>query len=85
MSSFGMVPLKEIFSMLKKCAPGHTVEKHKHYFWVSYKGAVYRSLPTGKHGKRKGRADIEVGHVRKMIRHLEIDLKCAKKHLPILR
>ena len=41
---------------------------------VEYNGRTYRSLP--KH------PDIELGHIRKMIRHLGINRDCASKLIP---
>lgn len=55
--------------MLEKCAPGHTVKLGTHSYKISYNGKTYGALP--KFG------NIELGHVRKMARHLGI-LDCAK-------
>lgn len=58
--------------MLKECAQGATVRVSTHSRVVSYGDRSYPSLP--KHD------NIEVGHIRKMARHLGF-LDCAKRHL----
>ena len=75
--------MRAIRGMLAECAPGHTIERKKHHYWVRYESMTFRALPLGEHGKEN--PEIEIGYIRKMIRHLSIDLDCAKKHLPILR
>jgi hypothetical protein len=65
----------DVSRMLEECARGSTVRLATHSQVVTYGGRVYRSLP--KFDK------IELGHIRKMIRHLSIDLDCARRHLPI--
>lgn len=67
--------------MLDACAPRHTRKENLHHYCIRFNGKTYPSLPKGEHG-RGLRAEIELGHVKKMIRHLGIDLDCAKKHLP---
>lgn len=74
MSSFGQVPLKEVWAMLNECAPGHTITETDHYFCIRYNGRTYPSFPKKKL--------VDVGHVRKMARHLKIT-DCAKTHLSI--
>lgn len=58
--------------MLESCAPGHSIRLATHCYVVQYKGFVFRELPKFK--------DIELGHIRKMVRHLGIDRKCAAEH-----
>ncbi len=70
--------------MLAACAPGNVIKEHIHNYSVSYNGRIYPALPKGAHGS-KDRAEIQVGHIRKMIRFLGIDEECAKAHLPILK
>ncbi len=65
----------DVSRMLEECARGYTVRLATHSRVITYGGRVYRSLP--KFDK------IELGHIRKMIRHLSIDLDCARRHLPI--
>jgi hypothetical protein len=56
--------------MLVACAPGHTKQETTHSWCIRFNQKTYPTLPK----KRQ----IDVGHVRKMARHLEI-LDCAKK------
>ncbi len=56
-------------------------KEHRH--WVLYKGRIFHGLPKGKHGTHD--PEIQVGHVKNMIKFLGIDMECAKQHLPILR
>ena len=65
--------------MLDACAPGARIVAKEHRNWVLYNGLTYRGLPLGEHGARKNPA-IEIGHVRRMARHLNI-LDCAKKQI----
>lgn len=68
--------------MLDECAPGHTRVRRPHNWVIRYQGQVYPSLPTGQHGKRPDTAPIEVGHIRKMARHLGIT-ECCQRVLQI--
>lgn len=45
---------------------------------------IYRGLPLGAHGKRSN-PEIQIGHVRHMIREFGIDLECALTALPVLK
>lgn len=83
MSSRGTVRLKAICAMLEECAKGSVMREKKHNWWVSYKGRSYRRLPLGPHGKRTNPA-IEIGFVRSLVRHLEIDDECAMRLIPQL-
>ncbi len=69
--------------MLDECALEHEWHEKTHHYHIKWKDkAVYPSLPKGDHskrGKRAGRAEIEIGHVRKMVRFLEIDIDCANR------
>jgi hypothetical protein len=69
--------------MLEACAPGFTIERKEHRFWVRYNGLVFHDLSTGKHGARN--PEVQIGLVRHMIRFLGIAMDCAKQHLEILR
>jgi hypothetical protein len=77
MGSRGLVKFKAILEMLKDCAPGFDVQEKLHFRWILYGGKTYHEFP--KH------SDVPVGHLKKMIRFLEINLDCAKKHLELLR
>lgn len=78
----GQIPSEKNLAMLDGCAPGHTIRRKKQQHWVTYNERTYWRLPTGEHGSTN--PDIEVGHVRKMIRHLWIDDDCARRLLPQL-
>jgi hypothetical protein len=62
----------DVERMLKECAPNSSVRLATHSRVVDFNGKVYRTLP--KFDK------IELGHVRKMVRHLGINPDCAKRH-----
>jgi hypothetical protein len=82
MGSKGTVSLKDIWAMLDKCAPGAAVVEKTHHWRVTVGDRVYPTLPKGAHGKRHN-PGIEVGHVRRMARHLDI-LDCAKEQIELL-
>ena len=85
MVGYGQASHKEIWEMLDHCCPGWTRVESGHFFRVMWKGRTYAALPKGQHGKKQGRAEVEVGHVKHMIRQLGIDMGCARKHLDCLR
>jgi len=64
----------DVRRMLEDCAPGATWRTATHSVVVSYNGRKYPSLPKYK--------NLELGHIRKMVRHLGIDQQCAAKHIP---
>jgi hypothetical protein len=74
MSSFGQVPIKDVWDMLDTCAKGHTRGEYTHFYWIRYKTKTYPSLPK--------KSQVDRGHVKKMARHLEI-LDCAKTQLSL--
>jgi hypothetical protein len=82
-SSFGTVPLKDVWAMLDHCAPGHTRKQRTHNWLVIFGGRSYPSLPVGAHGRRHN-PEIQVGHVKNMVRHLGIE-ECAKSQIERLR
>ena len=69
--------------MLEQCARGARIEAKKHRNWVYYDSKIFRGLPLGRHGKRNN-PEIEIGHVRQLIRYFEIDEACARKAIPAL-
>lgn len=69
--------------MLDECLSGYAVRETHHHFRISKDGRVYPSLPNGEHGKRAGRAEIQVGHVRRLVEFFGIK-DCAKKHIELL-
>lgn len=83
MSSFGTIPLDEIWAMLNACAPGHKRKERQHNWLITYQGRSFPRLPRGPHGKRHN-PPIEIGHVKTMVRHLGIE-ECAKQHLAQLQ
>ncbi len=66
--------------MLKKCAEGHTWDPKDHRIHVGYRNKFYRSLPTGKKG-RKG--EVKRQYVKDLATQLEI-LDCAQREIPSL-
>lgn len=83
MGSRGQIRLRKILKMLKKCAPGYTLEEKTHLHWIRYEGRK-ATLPQGEHGRGKN-AEIEIGHVRNLVRALEIPEDCVSKYLPQVR
>ncbi|MFP3939308.1 MAG: hypothetical protein ACLF0P_03280 [Thermoanaerobaculia bacterium] len=79
MATFGQVPWKHIRKMLDECAPGWRYRDKTHKRWVYYGDYPIFRLPLGPHGKRQHHS-IEVGHVKAMVRHLEIE-ECARRIL----
>ncbi len=61
---------------LGHCAKGATIRLATHSRVVQYNGRTYRSLPKY--------SEIELGHIRKMIRHLKIDRDCMSRYIPNL-
>jgi len=82
MSSFGTITLKKIWKMLKECAPGYTKEERDHNWLVRYDGKSFHNLPKGPH--KRAKAEIEIGHVRQLVRLFEIE-DCASTEIPALR
>jgi hypothetical protein len=83
MSSFGRVPLNDVWTMLKACAPGYRAVERAHHWCVYYKTHTYPSLPKGEHGARKN-PEIQIGHIKRMCRLFGI-LDCAKRKIETLR
>ena len=59
--------------MLKLCADGYRIRTAKHYRIVTYDGQTFWTLP--KHD------NIELGHIRSMVRHLGRNRKCASEYI----
>lgn len=83
MAGYGTAPLDAIAEMLAACAPDRKVVEGAHR-WRVYRGKLFATLPFGKHGTREN-PDIELGHVRHLIRALGISPDCAELHLPQLK
>ena len=62
--------------MLKRCADGYEIRTATHHRIVNYDDQTFRTLP--KHD------NIELGHIRSMVRHLGIDRECASESIPQL-
>jgi hypothetical protein len=69
--------------MLDHCAPGHSRKQRTHNWVVSYRASTFPNLPVGEHGQRKN-PEIQVGHVKAMVRQLGI-ADCAKTQIERLR
>ncbi len=74
--------MSKIRRMLNKCAPSYSIEKKKHKQWVRYNEKTYH-LSKGAHGEKD--PEIQKGEIKQMVRHLEIEEKCAERHLEMLR
>lgn len=83
MTSFGLVKLRRVWKMLDHCAEGYQVKEQAHLWRVTYKDRVFPALQLGKRSSTT--PEIELGNVKKMVRHLRIDQDCASKYLPQLR
>jgi hypothetical protein len=66
--------LSDLLALLSNCAPGHTLRNTTHALKVQYNGKSSPALPSYN--------DIELGHIRKMVRTLEINKECANKYIP---
>jgi hypothetical protein len=64
----------QVEKMLKECAPGSTIRLATHSRVIHFGNKVYRTFP--KHDP------VENGHIRKLVRFLEIKTACAAKYLP---
>ena len=69
------VAFKDVVEILEKCACGYELKRYPHSIAVLYQEKT-AYLPKGGHGKQ-GNHQIEVGHVRRMARMLDIE-ECAK-------
>jgi hypothetical protein len=83
MTTFGTVPLKNIWSMLDECAPGWKKKEREHNWAVFFQKKTFPSLPKGEHGPRNN-PDIQVGKIRQMVRLFGI-IPCAQEKIPSLR
>jgi len=67
-----LTSFKTVLEMLVECAPGSTWRLATHSRVITYNGRTYRTLPKAD--------DIEANHIKKLVRHLMIELECARKH-----
>ncbi len=63
--------------MLDRCAPGWKYKEYTHNLCIMWHGKTYPALPQ--------HLNVAVGHIKKMINHLEINMGCARKHLKVLQ
>lgn len=88
MATKGCVALSDIFSMLKECLSGWTKEngltEGRHNYQVHHDGKTFWRLPSGQHGKRAGRGEVQKGHVKALVEHFGI-ADCARKRIGVLR
>jgi hypothetical protein len=82
-SSSGTIALSKIWAMLDHCAPGHSREQRTHNWIIKYLNHTFHRLPVGEHGARKD-PEIQVGHVKQMVRLFEI-MDCARSQIDRLR
>jgi hypothetical protein len=66
------VAYNDVKRMLDDCAKGSSIRLATHSRVIEWNGKVYRTLPKFD--------NLELGHVRKMVRHLGIDKDCARRH-----
>lgn len=83
MSSFGTIPLSQIWAMLDVCLPGHTRTERVHNWLIRSGDRAYPRLPRNAHQKRTN-PDVQIGHVRHLVRFFEIE-DCARLQLEQLR
>lgn len=69
--------------MLDVCLPGYTRKEREHNWLVRYADRSYPRLPRNAHAKRADN-DVQVGHVRQLVRFFEIEA-CARAQLEQLR
>ena len=74
--------MSKIRKMLDECASGYSIEKKS---INSGFGTTKKRITCQKGSAVQKDPEIEKGHIKRMVNHLEIDLECAKQHLPILK
>ena len=62
--------------MLDNCADGYNIRNTSHYRRIQYNGVFYPSFPGKKYD------NIDIGHIRSLIRTLDIDRECAEQYVP---
>lgn len=83
MTTRGLIAWKKISKMLKRCLGEWWYEDKTHKRWVYAEGRESSfKLPLGPHGSKN--PEIEIGHVRGMVRHFDIQ-ECAEGELEQLR
>lgn len=69
-------PFSVVEKLLDECAVGYSARNTTHFIKVQYNGKTFPTLPSYK--------NIELGHIRSMVRTLEISKECANRHIPNL-
>lgn len=82
MGHSGTTRLSAIREMLNCCAPDHGWTRQVHNYRVTYAGRTFPRLPTGAHGSKD--PEIQLGHVRQMVRQLELASDCVNRFFPDL-
>ena len=65
------VAYADVVRMLEQCANGFDIRRTTHGRRVEYNGRTFRDLPKFD--------NIEIGHIRKMVRNLGINQNCARQ------
>jgi hypothetical protein len=65
------IPYSDIVRMLEQCASGFDIRRTTHGRRVEWNGRTFPDLPKYD--------DIQIGHIRKMVRHLGINQDCARR------
>ena len=82
MSPLSQVNLALVQKMVTHCAPGSIWKEKKHHHWVQWRDRIYTAIPLGPHGRR-AKVTVYAGHVRSMVRYLQIDPECAARFIPV--
>lgn len=81
MTTRGLIKLRKIWKMLKRCAPDFAMRETDHKFLVTWNDASFW-LPKGAHGSKR---ELEIGHVKSLVRTLGIEPDCASAEISALR
>ena len=72
--------MRDVLEMMDNCAKGYVRKKGAHNWRIFFGTGAFATLPFGRHGSREN-PEIEIGHVRTMIRKLGVDKACAESRL----
>ena len=83
----GRYTVAQITAMMSKCAPDARMVQRGHHYRAVRGSLRYTNLPkgSGPTGEPPNKVHVEDGHVRALVRALQIDEECARKHLPFAR
>lgn len=82
----GSYTIADIEKMLTECTDGEAVIVQRGHHYRAVRGErMYTQLPKGKgpKGQPKHKVVVEHGHIRSLVRILNVDVECAKRHLPL--